>query len=182
MISTNEWSILNRWMNYDEECCEISVIQFMMMKMLKLNECWNKCCDEVCDEISVTQFVAKVCWKFVESMWCMMDESLLKNHSQILMNVVKWMLWSECEICSSYIFHNLREYVIDHLSKMFVTIIVEWNFVTIIVEWNFANRICVCIIKCLSKNVTHLLSWRFMIKNHDALLKCLCWMICYSLL
>ena len=62
---------------------------------------------------------------------------------------------------------------------MFVTIIVEWNFVTIIVEWRLNEelrmKLCVCIIKCLSKNVTHLLSWRFMIKNHDALLKCLCW-------
>ena len=56
---------------------------------------------------------------------------------------------------------------------------VEWNFVTIIVEWRLNEelrmKLCVCIIKCLSKNVTHLLSWMFMIKNHDALLKCLCW-------
>ena len=34
VISTNEWSILNRWMNYDEECCEISVTQFVVIKFV----------------------------------------------------------------------------------------------------------------------------------------------------
>ena len=137
------------------------------MKYLSLN-LLRKFCERF-DEISVTQFVAKVLWKNVmynidESLlkvcdaWCV--ESLLKNHPQILMNVVKWMLWSECEICSSYIFHNLSEYMevfwlICYRSSFknvchyncwrvcwrSVTIIVEWNFVTIIVEWNFVTII-----------------------------------------
>ena len=110
MISTNEWSILNRWMNYDEECCEISVIQFMMMKMLKLNECWNKCCDEVCDEISVTQFVAKDLWKYV-----MKYLSL-----NLLRKICESMWWNIChsiccesllKVCWKYVMHDGWKFV-----------------------------------------------------------------------
>ena len=113
MISTNEWSILNRWMNYDEECCEISVTQFVAKDLWKI--WWN-----ICHSIDVMHDVLKVCWKFVmhdvlKVCWKFVMHDVLKVCwriiPQILMNVVKWMLWSECEICSSYIFHNLSEYM-----------------------------------------------------------------------
>ena len=118
---------------------------------------------KVCDAWCVESLWCMMCWKFVES--------LLK-------------------VCSSYIFHNLSEYIevfwlicyrssFKNVCHYNCWMKVEWNFVTIIVEWRLNEelrmKLCVCIIKCLSKNVTHLLSWMFMIKNHDALLKCLCW-------
>ena len=201
-----------------------------MIHTQSLNELWWRMLWNICHSICYERFVKdlmkylslNLLRKICESMWCIMGWKFVEESSPGFdecceVNVVKWMMWSECEICSSYIFHNLSEYIevfwlICYRSsfKMFITIIVEWNFVTIIVEWrvewnfvtiivewNFAtiivewrvewrvvtiivewrvaNRICVCVIKCLSKNVTHLLSWRFMIKNYDALLKCLCW-------
>ena len=147
---------LNLWWRYDEWCVEslwcMMCWKFVMHDVLK-----------VCDAWCVESLWCMMCWKFVES--------LLK-------------------VCSSYIFHNLSEYIevfwlicyrssFKNVCHYNCWMKVEWNFVTIIVEWRLNEelrmKLCVCIIKCLSKNVTHMLSWMFMIKNHDALLKCLCW-------
>ena len=164
-----------------------------MIHTQSLNELWWRMLWNICHSICCERFVKdlmkylslNLLRKICESMWCIMGWKFVEESSPGFdecceVNVVKWMMWSECEICSSYIFHNLSEYIevfwlICYRSsfKMFitiivewrvvtiivewrvVTIIVEWNFVTIIVEWRVANRICVCVIKCLSKNVTH---------------------------
>ena len=121
MISTNEWSILNRWMNYDEECCKISVTQFVM-------KYWKVCCDEYVMkncfidcwmkyemnvEINVVMkyLSLNLCWKFVESLWCMMCWKFVEESSPDFdecceVNVVKWMLWSECcEVNVKFVHH-----------------------------------------------------------------------------
>ena len=121
--SLNElwWRML--WNICHSICCERFVKD--LMKYLSLN--W---CDAWCVES-----LLKVC-----DAWCV--ESLLKNHPQILMNVVKRMLWSECEIYSSYIFHNLSEYI-----EVFWLICYRSSFKNVChyncwmkVEWRVANE------------------------------------------
>ena len=108
---------LNLWWRYDEwcveECCESFVTQFVMMyNMMKY--------------LSLN-LLRKICERFVESLWCMMYwkfvESLLK-------------------VCSSYIFHNLSEYI-----EVFWLICYRSSFKNVChyncwmkVEWRVANE------------------------------------------
>ena len=66
-----KYCIIICWMNVVNECVEWICWWNMWWKCVEelfhrlLNEVWNECWNKCCDEISVTQFVLKVCWKFV---------------------------------------------------------------------------------------------------------------------
>ena len=115
MISTNEWSILNRWMNYDEECCEISVTQFVMMKMLKWNVCWRmlwwRMLWNICHSIVVMKYLESMLWNIC--------------HSIVVMKycfIVCWNeIWNECwNKCCDEDLHSMKclNSLLDRFSKI----------------------------------------------------------------
>ena len=137
-ISTNEWSMLNRWMNYDEECCESFVTQFVMkiwwmmcwrMLFHRLlnevwNECWNKCCDEVCD-------VLKLCWSCVELVtnlsWCIIWWNIChsicceRSAKDLLKVCDAWCvesLW--CMMCWKFVMHDVLKVCWKFVESLFI--------------------------------------------------------------
>ena len=129
-----------------------SIVEWTMMKnvvkVLSLNLWWryDEWCVEECCESFVTQFVAKdlrkICWKFVM-------HDVLKVCDAWYWKFVESLL----KVCSSYIFHNLSEYIevfwlicyrssFKNVCHYNCWMKVEWNFVTIIVEWRLNETLC----------------------------------------